>query len=99
MRQCPRRQANEVIGAVAQTAERLHGMQEVDGSTPSGSTKESKMSTIAGVAQWQSHWLPTRRRGFDSLPPLHFEEVKKKLLKIAIMESCPAPFRVVMWMA
>ncbi len=28
-----------LLGAIAQLGERLHGMQEVDGSIPSGSTK------------------------------------------------------------
>ena len=32
-------------GAIAQLGERLHGMQEVDGSIPSGSTKQQRFPT------------------------------------------------------
>src|SRR5437899_6121355 len=32
-------------GAIAQLGERLHGMQEVDGSIPSGSTKSNRPSS------------------------------------------------------
>ncbi len=42
------------------------------GSTPALSANASQgKPNNAGVAQWQSHWLPPRRRGFDSRCPLH----------------------------
>ena len=36
-------------GAIAQLGERLHGMQEVDGSIPSGSTRTKSMRVLACV--------------------------------------------------
>ena len=35
-----------------------------------GSNPGSPIVNIAGVAQWQCTWLPTKIRGFDSLHPL-----------------------------
>ena len=43
------------LGAIAQLAERLHGMQEVDGSIPFGST--SFKSFCGGLAQLVEHLL------------------------------------------
>src|SRR6266542_4954398 len=34
--------------------------------------RPNAMANRAGVAQWQSHWPPPRRRGFDSRCPLQF---------------------------
>ena len=40
------RQSNRLTGAIAQLGERLHGMQEVGGSIPPGSTNIARQSRI-----------------------------------------------------
>jgi hypothetical protein len=45
--------ARKRYGAIAQLGERLHGMQEVDGSIPSGSTNKINRLQLTTADHWQ----------------------------------------------
>jgi hypothetical protein len=55
---------DEKIGAIAQLGERLHGMQEVGGSIPPGSTKSRPLKPLPSGFFVETYlWLTSQKTG------------------------------------